>query len=392
MTTLTRPRHRSIRGPASRPSRPPARSARCVPDRVRRLALVVLIGAAAAVALALCALLLGAAASRPTACSPPCSGSATRPTGSSCSGCACPGSWRRCSSASRSRSPEPCSSRRCATRWPAPTSSASRRSEPRSGPRAPGAGPRRRARLAVGVRRCGARRRRRSGPPHGAGTAWIRFVLVGVGLAYLCGSMVAWLLAQSRRARGAGRAALDCREHRRRPRRRPGRPRHRRRGRRGRCGGVQSRARAVSLGDETRVPSGWVSTRARVVLLLLAVALVALATCGRRSYRLRRPGRAGHRATPGQRRRRGTGGIRARRRVLLTLGADVVGQFALPGPHRAGGHRHGRHRRTVPAVAARHDREEVTRMSAVPVESPLILRGPPAQTWRRGHRRGLRRP
>lgn len=158
----------------------------------------------------------------------------------------------------------------------------------------------------------------------------VRFVLVGVGMAYLCGSTVAWLLARSevRQAqtalhwtvgsvadvRGEALAVLAV--------------------------GVAACAlalavltdalRPLALGDDHARALGVRADAARVGLLVVAVALVALATsvAGPVAFvALIAPAVA--------RRLVGGGGAAVTAAAVLgaalTLGADVVGQFALPG-------------------------------------------------------------
>lgn len=158
----------------------------------------------------------------------------------------------------------------------------------------------------------------------------VRFVLVGVGMAYLCGSTVSWLLARSevREAqtalhwtvgsvadvRGDALAALAI--------------------------GIAvcavalafaTRAlRPLALGDDHARALGVGADAARVVLLVIAVALVALATsvAGPVAFvALIAPAVARRLVADG-------GAAVAAAGVVggaLTLGADVVGQFAVPG-------------------------------------------------------------
>lgn len=158
----------------------------------------------------------------------------------------------------------------------------------------------------------------------------VRFVLVGVGMAYLCGSTVSWLLARSevREAqtalhwtvgsvadvRGDALATLAI--------------------------GIAvcavalafaTRAlRPLALGDDHARALGVGADAARVVLLVTAVALVALATsvAGPVAFvALIAPAVARRLVADG-------GAAVAAAGVVggaLTLGADVVGQFAVPG-------------------------------------------------------------
>lgn len=158
----------------------------------------------------------------------------------------------------------------------------------------------------------------------------IRFVLVGVGLAYVCGSTVAWLLARSdvREAqtalhwtvgsiadvRGDDLATLAI-------------------GVAVATVGVAVFSRVLaplSIGDDHARALGVGVDRARLVLLLLAVALVATATsvAGPIAFiALLAPAIA--------RRLVGDGGAALAASAVvgavLTLGADLIGQFALPG-------------------------------------------------------------
>ncbi|GAA2040262.1 iron chelate uptake ABC transporter family permease subunit [Agromyces tropicus] len=158
----------------------------------------------------------------------------------------------------------------------------------------------------------------------------VRFVLVGVGMAYLCGSTVAWLLARAevREAQtalhwtvgsvsdvrgeelwilAAGTAA---------------------------CAALLTllgrTLRPLALGDDHARALGVRADGARVALLLVAVALVALATsvAGPIAFvALIAPAVA--------RRLVGAGGAAVAAAAVvggvLTLGADVAGQFAIPG-------------------------------------------------------------
>ncbi|MRX42821.1 FecCD family ABC transporter permease [Agromyces kandeliae] len=158
----------------------------------------------------------------------------------------------------------------------------------------------------------------------------VRFVLVGVGMAYLCGSVVAWLLARAevREAQTAlhwtvgsvadvrgdelwllvvGTAA---------------------------CGVVLvflTRAlRPLALGDDHARALGVRTDAARVALLVVAVALVAFATS------VAGPIAFVALIAPAVARRlvgRGGAAVGAAAVVggVLTLGADVAGQFAIPG-------------------------------------------------------------
>lgn len=158
----------------------------------------------------------------------------------------------------------------------------------------------------------------------------VRFVLVGVGMAYLCGSTVSWLLARSevREAqtalhwtvgsvadvRGDALAALAI--------------------------GIAACAvalafatralRPLALGDDHARALGVRADAARVLLLVIAVALVALATsvAGPVAFvALIAPAVARRLVADG-------GAAVAAAGVVggaLTLGADVIGQFAVPG-------------------------------------------------------------
>jgi iron complex transport system permease protein len=158
----------------------------------------------------------------------------------------------------------------------------------------------------------------------------VRFVLVGVGMAYLCGSTVSWLLARSevREAqtalhwtvgsvadvRGDALAALAigiavC------------------------AIGLAFATRALrplALGDDHARALGVRADAARVALLVIAVALVALATsvAGPVAFvALIAPAVARRLAGGGGAAVAAAGVVGA----ALTLGADVVGQFAIPG-------------------------------------------------------------
>ncbi|WP_400993825.1 FecCD family ABC transporter permease [Agromyces sp. GXQ0307] len=158
----------------------------------------------------------------------------------------------------------------------------------------------------------------------------VRFVLVGVGMAYLCGSSVAWLLARAE-VREAQTAlhwtvgsvadvrgdelwllALGTAT----------------------CGAVLvvlARAlRPLALGDDHARALGVRADAARVALLVVAVALVALATsvAGPIAFvALIAPAVARRLAGHGE------AAIASAAVVggVLTLGADVAGQFAIPG-------------------------------------------------------------
>ena len=158
----------------------------------------------------------------------------------------------------------------------------------------------------------------------------IRFVLVGVGLAYVCGSTVAWLLARAdvREAQtalhwtvgsiadvrgddlavlGVGVAVVAI--------------------------GVAVFSRVLaplSIGDDHARALGVGVDGARVLLLLLAVALVATATsvAGPIAFiALLAPAIARRLVDDGSSALAASAVVGA----VLTLGADVVGQFALPG-------------------------------------------------------------
>ncbi|GGI47756.1 iron complex transport system permease protein [Agromyces flavus] len=157
----------------------------------------------------------------------------------------------------------------------------------------------------------------------------VRFVLVGVGMAYLCGSTVAWLLARSdvREAqtalhwtvgsvadvRGDELTALVVGTV--------------------ACAVALAFAtrplRALVLGDEHAVALGIRADAARVVLLVIAVALVAMATsvAGPVAFvALIAPAIARRLAGGGGASVAAAGAVGA----ALTLAADVVGQFAIP--------------------------------------------------------------
>lgn len=158
----------------------------------------------------------------------------------------------------------------------------------------------------------------------------IRFVLVGVGLAYVCGSTVAWLLARAdvREAQtalhwtvgsiadvrgddlavlGVGVAVVAV--------------------------GVAMFSRVLAplaIGDDHARALGVRVDGARVVLLLLAVALVATATsvAGPIAFiALLAPAIARRLVNDGSSALAASAVVGA----VLTLGADVVGQFAIPG-------------------------------------------------------------
>ncbi|BDZ53650.1 FecCD family ABC transporter permease [Agromyces marinus] len=158
----------------------------------------------------------------------------------------------------------------------------------------------------------------------------VRFVLVGVGMAYLCGSTVSWLLARSdvREAQaalhwtvgsvadvrgdelvvlavGVALCALAL--------------------------AVATRALGpLALGDDHALALGVRADAARVVLLLVAVALVALATsvAGPVAFVALIAPAVARRLVGG-----GGAAVAAAAAIgaVLTLGADVIGQFAIPG-------------------------------------------------------------
>jgi iron complex transport system permease protein len=157
----------------------------------------------------------------------------------------------------------------------------------------------------------------------------VRFVLVGVGMAYLCGSTVAWLLARSdvREAqtalhwtvgsvadvRGDELAALAIGTV--------------------ACAVALAFAtrplRALALGDEHAIAFGVRADASRVMLLVIAVALVALATsvAGPVAFvALIAPAIARRLAGGGGASVAAAGAVGA----ALTLAADVAGQFAIP--------------------------------------------------------------
>ncbi|HWJ10745.1 MAG TPA: iron chelate uptake ABC transporter family permease subunit [Nocardioides sp.] len=158
----------------------------------------------------------------------------------------------------------------------------------------------------------------------------IRFVLVGVGIAYLCGSLISWRLAEAD-LREAGNVLLwtvgsvaDVRD--------------------GTLGfltagvallallavPVAREQRALALGDEHAQGLGLGPTRSRVVALLIGVGLVALATAvaGPVAFvALISPAIARRLVDDG-------GPALAASAVVgatLTMSADVIGQYALPG-------------------------------------------------------------
>lgn len=158
----------------------------------------------------------------------------------------------------------------------------------------------------------------------------IRFVLVGVGIAYLCGSLISWRLAEAD-LREAGTVLLwtvgsvaDVRD--------------------GTLGflavGVAALAlltvpvareqRALALGDEHAHGLGLGPTRARIVALLIGVGLVALATAvaGPVAFvALISPAIARRVVDDGGPALAASAAIGA----ALTMTADVIGQYALPG-------------------------------------------------------------
>ena len=158
----------------------------------------------------------------------------------------------------------------------------------------------------------------------------IRFVLVGVGIAYLCSSLIAWRLAEAE-LREAGTVLLwtvgsvaDVRD--------------------GTLGfltaGVVALAllailvareqRALALGDEHAQGLGLGPTRSRVVALLIGVGLVALATAvaGPVAFvALISPAIARRLVDDGGPALAASAAVGA----ALTVGADVIGQYALPG-------------------------------------------------------------
>ncbi|MBM7504262.1 FecCD family ABC transporter permease [Agromyces aurantiacus] len=160
---------------------------------------------------------------------------------------------------------------------------------------------------------------------HGA-----RFVLVGVGMAYLCGSTVAWLLARSevREAqtalhwtvgsvadvRGDALAILVAGT--------------------AVCAialAVAARAlRPLALGDDHASALGVGADAARVVLLVVAVALVALATsvAGPVAFVALIAPAIARRLVGGGGAAIAAAGVAG---AVLTLTADVIGQFAVPG-------------------------------------------------------------
>lgn len=158
----------------------------------------------------------------------------------------------------------------------------------------------------------------------------IRFVLVGVGIAYLCGSLISWRLAEAD-LREAGTVLLwtvgsvaDVRD--------------------GTLGfltiGVAALAlltvpvareqRALALGDEHAHGLGLGPTRSRIVALLIGVGLVALATAvaGPVAFvALISPAIARRLVDDGGPALAASAAIGA----ALTMTADVIGQYALPG-------------------------------------------------------------
>lgn len=158
----------------------------------------------------------------------------------------------------------------------------------------------------------------------------IRFVLVGVGIAYLCGALVSWRLSEAE-LREAGTVLLwtvgsvaDVRD--------------------GTLGiltaGVVLLAlltvpigreqRALALGDEHAHGLGLAPTRSRVTALLVGVGLVALATAvaGPVAFvALVAPAIARRLVDDGGPVLLGSAAVGA----ALTMSADIVGQYALPG-------------------------------------------------------------
>lgn len=158
----------------------------------------------------------------------------------------------------------------------------------------------------------------------------IRFVLVGVGIAYLCGSLISWRLAETE-LRDAGTVLLwtvgsvsDVRD--------------------GTLGllvlgvsvlvlltlPVAREQRALALGDEHAQGLGLGPTRARVTALLIGVALVALATA------VAGPIAFVALVSPAIARRLVDDGgpallTSAVVGAALTMAADVIGQYLLPG-------------------------------------------------------------
>lgn len=158
----------------------------------------------------------------------------------------------------------------------------------------------------------------------------IRFVLVGVGIAYLCGSLISWRLAEAE-LREVGTVLLwtvgsvsDVRD--------------------GTLGALVSgvlvlavltvpiarEQRALALGDEHARGLGLGPTRSRVLALLIGVALVALATAvaGPVAFvALVSPAIARRLVDDGGPALVASAAVGA----SLTLLSDVVGQYALPG-------------------------------------------------------------
>lgn len=158
----------------------------------------------------------------------------------------------------------------------------------------------------------------------------IRFVLVGVGIAYLCGSLISWRLSEAD-LREAGTVLLwtvgsvaDVRE--------------------GTLGlltlgvvvlalitvPVAREQRALALGDEHAQGLGLGPTRSRVLALLIGVALVALATAvaGPIAFvALVSPAIARRLVDDGGPALLASAVVGA----ALTMSADVIGQYALPG-------------------------------------------------------------
>jgi iron complex transport system permease protein len=158
----------------------------------------------------------------------------------------------------------------------------------------------------------------------------IRFVLVGVGMSYVCGSTVAWLLARSdvRQAqtalhwtvgsvgdvRGSELAVLAI----------------------GVAAGAVAIAiasrplRPLALGDDHAAALGVRVNAGRALLLVLAVSLVAIATsvAGPIAFVALIAPAVARRLVGG-----GSAALAASTAVgaLLVLAADVIGQFALPG-------------------------------------------------------------
>ncbi|WP_278255310.1 iron chelate uptake ABC transporter family permease subunit [Nocardioides convexus] len=179
----------------------------------------------------------------------------------------------------------------------------------------------------------------------------IRFVLVGVGIAYLCGSLISWRLAETESPRREHRAAVDRRQRVRRPRRHPRHP-HRRRGPAGaahrpdrpRAAGPRPRRRARP-GSRPRAgarPGDGPAHRGRAGRARHR---------RRRPDRLRRPGLAGHRPPPGRRRRPGAADLGRRRRRAHHGGRRDRPVRPPRRDHRTGRHRDRPDRCAVPPPA-----------------------------------------